>query len=196
MKNLLVLACFCFLTFPSWGQHETIFNKARVVGGFVSPLVEFGLNNDLGNSYGAGGGIIINNVFIGGYGLAGFDLKGVIENDDLETLDIGHGGLWIGGTYQPHRLVHVYGTTRIGWGTINIDLNDKDLEYEDLDKIFVLTPEIGAELNVTKWFRVGATAGYRFVNGVDKASTFTDDDFRGAVATLSLRFGWFGRHRD
>lgn len=195
MKKLLVLACVCFCSLTAWGQHETIFSKARVVGGFVSPLVEFGLNNDLGNSYGFGGGIVINNVFVGGYGLAGFDLKSVIENDDLETIDIGHGGIWIGGTYQPHKLIHIYGTSRIGWGSVNIDVNDNNLEYEDLDKIFVVTPEIGIELNVTKWFRVGATAGYRFVDGVDKSTGLSDDDFRGTVATLAIRFGWFGRHR-
>lgn len=196
MKNLLAIACFCFCSLTAWGQHETIFNKARVVGGFVSPLVEFGLNNNLHTSYGAGGGIVINNVFIGGYGLAGFDLKNAIDNEDLETIDIAHGGIWIGGTYQPHKLVHIYGTSRIGWGTVNIDVNDNNLEYRDLDKIFVVTPEIGAEINITKWFRVGATAGYRFVNGVDKSTGFSDDDFRGAVSTLSFRFGWFGKFRN
>ncbi|MEZ4985415.1 MAG: hypothetical protein R2795_10320 [Saprospiraceae bacterium] len=109
-------------------------------------------------------------------------------------LDIGHGGFWLGGTFQPWQLLHLYGSARIGWGGINIELEDNP-SYRDLDKIFVATPEIGLELNIARWFRVAGTVGYRYVTGVNENLGLSNDDFSGATAAVTLRFGWFGNRR-
>lgn len=176
-------------------QHETLFNNARVRGAFGGPMWEYGLGNDLGTSVGGGGAIVINNVFIGGYGLASIDFDQLFDEGEVDVLDIGHGGFWLGGTYQPWRLLHVYGSARLGWGAINVDFNDNNLRYRDVDKIFVATPEIGAELNLTSWCRLAGTVGYRFVTGTNDDKAYTDSDFSGGIGTITLRFGWFGRRR-
>lgn len=199
MKKLMQKQIFFFaLCLAAWSglqaQHETLFNQARVVGAFGGPITEYGLGNDLNTSVGGGGALVINSFFIGGYGLASVDFNQLYENGDVDVLDIGHGGFWLGGTYQPHSLVHMYGSARLGWGAINIDLND-NVPYRELDKIFVATPEIGVELNVTRWFRLAGTVGYRYVTGVNENRGFTGDDFSGAIAGVTLRFGWFGRRR-
>jgi len=175
-------------------QHETLFNNARVVGAFGGPITEYGLSNDLNGAVGGGGGLVINNIFIGGYGMAAVDFDRLYEEGEVDVLDIGHGGFWLGGTYQPHRLLHLYGSARLGWGAINIDLND-GTPYRDLDKIFVATPELGVELNLTRWFRLAGTVGYRHVAGVNEDRGLKGDDFSGAIAGVTLRFGWFGRRR-
>jgi hypothetical protein len=175
-------------------QHETLFNNARVIGAFGGPITEYGLSNDLNSSVGGGGAIVINNIFIGGYGLAAADFDKLYEDGEVDVLDIGHGGFWFGGTFQPHRLLHMYGSARIGWGAINIDLKD-GTPYRDLDKIFVATPELGVELNVTRWFRLAGTVGYRHVAGVNEDRGLKGDDFSGAIAGVTLRFGWFGNRR-
>ncbi|MEZ5038958.1 MAG: hypothetical protein R2828_03675 [Saprospiraceae bacterium] len=195
MKQLLILAAFCLLAFTGFSQHETLFSNARVVGGFGGPLTEFGLDKNIGTSVGGGGGVVIDNFFFGGYGLGSVDFEQLFDNGDVSVLDIGHGGFWLGGTFAPHKLIHLYTSARIGWGAVNVELNDPNLRYTDLDKIFVVTPEIGLELNITRWFRVAGTAGYRWVDGTNETRGYTNEDFSGGIATVTFRFGWFGGKR-
>ena len=69
-KNSFLLILAMLLVTGMSAQHETLFNRARVVGGFGAPLLEMGINNNLNTSVGGGGGVVINNFFIGGYGLS------------------------------------------------------------------------------------------------------------------------------
>ncbi len=196
MKKFLLITILGMASFSLMAQHETIFNKARVVGGFGGPITEIGLGNKLNTSVGGGGGLIINSFFIGGYGLGSVDFEQLIETDDVDVLDIGHGGFWLGGTFRPYKILHGYASARIGWGAVNVELNDTGQTWRDLDKIFVMTPEIGVELNLTKWFRVAGTIGYRYVSGTNEARGYTDEDFSEAIAGITLRFGWFGWRRN
>ena len=195
MKKLSFVWIFCLFALGSQAQHETLFGKARVVGGFGAPIVEFGISNDLSTSVGGGGGIVINNFFLGGYGMGSLDFDQLV-NDELKEVELGHGGFWLGSTFKPHKILHLYGSARIGWGAVSIPVDDDDLQFDDLDKVFVFTPELGVELNITKWFRLAATGGYRLVSGANEELGYRDEDFSGAVATLSFRFGWFGWHRN
>jgi hypothetical protein len=195
MKSKLFFLLLLLSGFGLSAQHETLFNNARVVGGFGGPIVEFGLGSRLNTSVGGGGGIVVNSFFLGGYGLGSVDFDRLFEGGEVEVLNIGHGGFWLGGTFQPYRLLHVYGSSRIGWGVINVDLNNSP-SYDDVDKIFVLTPELGFELNLTRWFRLAGTAGYRWVRGANESRGYTSEEFSGAVGTVALRFGWFGWQRN
>lgn len=65
---------------------------------------------------------------------------------------------------------------------------DNDIE----DKILVMTPELGIEVNVVHWMRVAVTGGYRWANGVSKSTGLNDSDFSNPVVSLTLRFGNFG----
>ncbi len=56
------------------------------------------------------------------------------------------------------------------------------------DVIFVLEPQVGAHLSLTRWMRVGVEVGYRFLAGVDD---FRRSDFEGLSAGGHLAFGWF-----
>lgn len=193
MKKLFLVLTLNAIAIWGFGQHETLFNQVKVRGAFGGSIIESGFQNDLGTSAGGGGGLVFNNMFIGGYGLASVDF-GKLINDDIEVLDIGHGGLWIGGSVPSHKLIHFYGSARIGWGAVNVKIDDIN-HYRDLDNIFVLTPELGLELNVTHWFRIAASAGYRWVDGVNTNLGYTDEDFSGYMGSLTFRFGWFGWRR-
>lgn len=194
-KNSFLMILALLFSTGLMAQHETLFNKARVVGGFGAPILEMGINNHLNTSVGGGGGIVINSFFLGGYGLASVDFEELFDNGEVEVLNIGHGGFWLGTTFQPYKILHLYTSARLGWGAVNVDLQDNNQRYSDIDKIFVATPELGIELNLTKWFRIAGTAGYRWVNGTSENRGYSDDDFSGAVATVALRFGWFGSKR-
>ena len=195
MKKLIVFIFSSLFAICTFAQHETLFNRARVVGAFGAPLVEFGLSDKINTSVGGGGGIVIDNFFIGGYGLGSIDFQALIDNDNIDELEIGHGGFWLGYAFRPDKLVHIYSSARVGWGALNIKFDDNSQNFSDLDKVFVFTPELGVELNITGWFRLGATAGYRFVQGANENLGYTDDDFSGGIGTLHFRFGWFGWRR-
>lgn len=196
MKNLFFAVVLACLTLAVNAQHETLFNKARVVGGFGAPIVEMGLGNDRTTAVGGGGAIVIDNFFIGGYGIGSIDFNALIEDENLEQIDLGHGGFWLGYTYRPYKVLHLYTSARIGWGGVGIDVSGNSNFPRDVDNVFVMTPELGLELNVAKWFRVAGTVGYRYVEGVnEKLGYYQKDAFNGALANLTFRFGWFGWHR-
>lgn len=196
MKKLIALTMACSMAFALFGQrHETLFNRARVIGAFGGPIVEIGkYNGENGTAVGGGGGLIINNFFIGGYGLGGTDItEQFFDNDDDFRMDIGHGGFWLGLVYPQNKMIHAFSSVKLGWGAIGINFQDDDLSYDD--GIFVVTPEVGLELNVFRFFRIAGTAGYRYVDGIRKGGDVTQDQFNGLVGTLTFRFGGFGNWR-
>ena len=60
------------------------------------------------------------------------------------------------------------------------------------DRLFVGQLMVGAEINLTQWFRLGLEGGYRFVSGLD-SDGITASDVSGAVMQIEARFGWSGR---
>jgi hypothetical protein len=196
MKNSIILFFALCLAVAGQAQHETLFGNARVVGGFGGPIFEWGLGNNLTSSVGGGGGLVIENFFLGGYGMGSIDLDALIDDDRIDQIDLGHGGFWLGYTLAPHKLIHLYASGRIGWGAVGIDTRPGSSFPRNSDRVFVLTPEIGLELNVAQWFRVAGTVGYRYVDGVNEGlGLYKSDAFNGYLANLTLRFGWFGWHR-
>lgn len=173
-------------------QHETLFSRARVIGGFGGPLLEFGnIKGDYTPSVGGGGGLIIDNFFIGAYGVGSLDhLQYNIDNEDFR-MDLAHGGLWLGYTPATFKIVHPYTSARIGWGFAEIR-DDPFKINSNGDAIFVFTPELGVELNLTRFFRMSASAGYRLVSDVDQFDNLSNKDFSSFTGQLTFRFGWFG----
>jgi hypothetical protein len=193
MKRLFIALALLTAGFSLEAQHETLFGRGRIVGGFGGPIVEMGLREGFGTSFGGGGGIVIGNAFIGGYGLGVIDLRELLENDNIDRLELGHGGFWLGFSYPSYKAIHLYTSARLGWGAVNIRFDDP--RRGDLDQVFVATPEVGLELNLTRWFRVSGAAGYRWVTGTASNAPYTDADFSGPIAALTFRFGWFGNGR-
>ncbi len=192
----MILALLAVFALTVNAQHETLFGNARVVGGFGAPIIEWGLGNDLTTSVGGGGALVIDNFFIGGYGMGSIDFESLIQDEDIERIELGHGGFWLGYTLAPYKIVHLYTSARIGWGGVGIDVTPGSSFPRDVDNVFVFTPELGLELNVAKWFRVAGTVGYRFVDGVNENLGFYEKDtFNGYLGNLTFRFGWFGWNR-
>ena len=178
-------------------RQETLLGRARLVGAFGSALTEWGVNKDLGTSVGGGGGLVFENFFLGAYGMANVNLRHILQNNPrLEELNLAHTGLWLGFSVPSHKLVHLYGGARMGWGVLEIDFNAPDLRYDDLDYVAVVTPEGGIELNLTTWMRVAGSVGYRYLDGADSGQGYRNEDFRGAFYSLTFRVGRFGRFRD
>ncbi len=197
MKNLILIAAlFCIGASTLQAQEETLFGRSHSAGFFISPMVEYSmLDSEVRVSSGGGLGLVIDNFFIGGYGLAAVDLDALID-DNAESLevDIAHSGLWLGYTFPSHKLLHLFTSVRAGWGLVNTTFDNNGINNGD--RIFVVTPEAGVEVNLFRWLRLAGTVGYRQVNGVNNAiSGLTNSDVSGVTGGLTLRIGGFGRHR-
>ncbi|HFC01006.1 MAG TPA: hypothetical protein ENJ53_09405 [Phaeodactylibacter sp.] len=191
MKKNLMIIVLSFLAFQGFSQVETLFNRARVVGAFGGPFVEFSqFKGDYISSTGGGGGLIIDDFFIGGYGVGSVNINDIVTAENHIRMDIGHGGFWLGYTYNSPKLIHLFASTKLGWGGIDLRIDDEG--YRSSDNIFVVSPEVGVELNIFRWFKLGGTVGYRAVTGVNNLKNQTNADFSGLTGTLTFRFGGFG----
>lgn len=204
MKKSIFIALFaCFASqifaqtwrYNNGSNDETLFSRSRRVGFFVSPITEFSdFKHDLTTASGGGIGLIAGDFFIGGYGLGTVNYDRII-NEDFDRLEMGHGGFWLGYVAPQHEVVHFFSSVKAGWGAVDIEFdNNNSPDYEDT--FFALTPEAGLEVNVFRWFRVGAAVGYRFMSGLAENPSFDTKDFQTMTASLTFRIGGFGRNHD
>ncbi|MFZ4463834.1 MAG: hypothetical protein ACOYN5_08295 [Bacteroidales bacterium] len=220
---LFVIVCSIATFTASAQEYRTIFdsNKPLHISGFGGPLVEFsGVNDEFAVSSGGGGAMIVNNLFFGGYGigLSTFHYKDIILFDaqsglirDFSNVPVsfGHGGFWIGGMMHPAEAIHLACSAKIGWGSISLyehmdpyaSYNSKTIE----DVVFVMTPQIEAEFNLARWFKVNVGVGYRIVSGTDleyeaynsdlqyigTKKYFNNKEFNSFTGTISFLFGGF-----
>lgn len=192
MRRIFLLAAIAIgsMTFAQ-AQQETLFSKIRHVGGFGGPMIEVSqIDGQTVADVGGGGALILDNFFFGGYGL-GTDAPNIVIDEVTYDIDFGHGGLWFGYVLKSHKLAHLYTSLKMGWGGAN--LNDGSGDKVFSDNVFVLEPEAGVEVNLTSWFRLALTGGYRSVSGVNTlAGGLTNDSFSGVYGALTFRFGGFG----
>ena len=97
-KALLVMTMMWASVLVLTAQEETLFGRSHSVGFFVSPIIEYSsLNNEIRATSGGGLGLVVDNFFIGGYGLAAIDFDRLIDtNGDRLDVDLAHSGLWLG----------------------------------------------------------------------------------------------------
>jgi hypothetical protein len=224
MKKIFLTTVIAFSVFMLSAQNEKpthyIFgNNGKIsVNGFGAPIVEFSSKGEsFSVSSGGGGAVLFNQTFyIGAYGMGlatEHDVEGlivkqsngeIIKYPTMRTV-FGHGGFWLGYIHNRKDAIHWGASAKIGWGTIG--LVDADFENDShtkvgLDQVFVLTPQIEMEMNLTRWFKINIGAGYRYVSGVDKAYTndngevlsfYKSSDFNSPQASISFLFGGFGR---
>ncbi|MEK7257098.1 MAG: hypothetical protein AAB316_20250 [Bacteroidota bacterium] len=177
---------------------QTLFSDVNRIGGWGGPIFEYSnFDDDVEVTTGGGGALVLDDFYLGGYGLGKYSFSKTNTGDNLkESVRFGHGGFWLGYTPLQRKVIHPYASVRFGWGAAkykaaNLDDPD-DIKDEIKDNIFVLNPEFGLELNVFSFFRIAATGSYRLVNGIDDLPNFSDDDFSSFGGTLTLRFGGFG----
>lgn len=171
-------------------KEETLLGKARVSGGFGGPfMVQSRGDGSVG--WGGGGGVVVGSFFLGGFGQGESFGTRVIQGVDHE-LSLGVGGIWLGVTYPTHKLVHPYGSLKLGWGGLSLSPRERPNNRGFNDAVFVVLPEAGLELNVVDWFRLVGHVGYRWVNGVDGLGGHVRADaFNSVVWGVTLRFGSF-----
>lgn len=189
MRNLLIAILFLTACTLQAQRHQTIFGDLNVVGAFGSPIVEISsINGESISDVGGGGALILEDFFIGWYGL-GNDLAKVSVSQELYDIRFKHNGFWLGYVPKSYKVAHLYGSARIGWGRTDLR-QGKQTFYSD--RVFVMTPELGVEFNVFDFFKLAVTGGYRWVNGVDRLPSELDNkSFSSPVGTFTFRLGGF-----
>ncbi len=194
MKPILLSILLFILNSLAAQQHQTLLGRSPLNGAFGAPIYEFTVQDGVRGGIGGGGGLVFRNFFLGAYGVGAISGLTELLEGQTDRLELAHGGLWLGITPNSYQLIHPYLSVRGGWGVLDIDL-DGDQAFEDLDQVFVVTPEAGLEINLTRWFRVAGTVGYRYITGInDTAPSGVTDNLQGVMGAISLRFGWFGRN--
>lgn len=99
-------------------------------------------------------------------------------------IDFRYRGLLAGYAFKPDKIVHPKVAVLVGGGTADID-------GEDSDRVFVVQPTAGIEINVFKWWHIDILGGYRLVQGVDATDNnlLSDDDLSAPFGEIKLRFG-------
>jgi hypothetical protein len=182
------------------GEPQYLFQSENIqVSGFGGPTVGFSMINDEFAVFSGGGGAVLFNqkYFIGGYGegLATMHRldESVVSCPDKNTIAFGHGGFWLGYIYKPNNLIHFNVNSTFGWGGISLYDEDYDVssvEHCDRDVVFVVSPSIEMEVNLTSWMKFTAGAGYRYVAGIS-SPMYSDDMFSQPNVRLGVMFGNF-----
>ena len=189
MKNLLFL-CLVFMAALNslHAQQETVFGNVDVIGGFGGPYIEIGsINGQVGADVGGGGALMLDEFFFGGYG-QGTSYPDATINGIDRNIKFSHGGLWFGYVQNQYKILHLFTSLKLGWGRSRLRSED---EPDESDRVFVLTPEVAIEVNLTDFFKLSLGGGYRFVSGVSKLQALDNSDFSSPVGILTFRFGGF-----
>ncbi len=201
MKKQLSLALIFCLPLITLAQTETLLGGDLKFGGFGGPNIELGFIDGSAEFYSGGSGaMIINGKFlVGGFGqgLISEHIIDPYEGDAIRpavltnrVTEINQGGLWLGYIYQPNKLVHLHGGLQLGGGEVDFyDDWNESYEFND-DGFFALRPYLGAEINITGFFKISATAGYQYVNGLNNFY-LSDAQLSNPFFNLGFKFGYF-----
>lgn len=113
-----------------------------------------------------------------------------------QSFETGYGGATIRySLFLPGAPVYLTLGALIGGGAVVLgpeDHDDFDIDSSDTSEdVFALVqPDVTLHANLTRWMRVGLTAGYRLTTGVDRMG-FEEKDINGLVLGGQVQFGRF-----
>lgn len=144
---------------------------------------------------GGGGAVLIGRrLAIGGAGFGGTTkVDAVIGGTPTRgELDIGYGGFTIEYIVRSSELVHTTFGALFGGGVASVWPDDQRPRStsSNEERFAVVEPHVGVEVNVTHWFRLGATVGFRAAFGIEQPQ-LQNDNLSGANGSLVFRFGSF-----
>jgi hypothetical protein len=155
---------------------------------------------------GGQGGWVLNRRFVLGGAVRGVaprpdvTLRNRSQNDpESAQLQLGYVGLLLEYIGAPSDLLHYGAELVVGGGTVEL-VDDQafragaSVSEDSFDRSGAFVSEVGAraELNVTSFFRIGLSGGYRLVAGADlEKADVSNGDLSAPYGQLSLRFGSF-----
>ncbi len=210
MNKLIILLSIILIAEMSAAQNynryneedeiQTIFSKRRSNGGYGAISVSYSeIDHKDAIIMGARGAWIINHSFaigLGGYGFVNdINYDNVFNNNLDYNLAGGYGGLFIEPILGSKRAVHLSFPVLFGLGGIAYVEHHNNWDYwwstnDRSDVYWVFEPGVELEFNITRHFRMAATASYRFTSAINML--YTDPEIlEGLTAGLVFKFGKF-----
>ncbi|MFK8103625.1 MAG: hypothetical protein AB8G15_13920 [Saprospiraceae bacterium] len=196
MKRLTIFICailLCSLTSQAQNRSpQTLFGNrglqfSGIWGGTTTSITKF--DQDYAVYSGGYGGLEFGRSLFVGWG--GFKLVSDVDLSSLANnrFDMRYNGLMLGYAFKSYKVIHPTFMVLAGKGKVNVN-------NEGEDKVFVIQPALGVELNVLKWFRIGLEGGYRIVTDTDLKG-ISDEDLSAPFGEVKFKFGisW-GRYRN
>jgi hypothetical protein len=181
-------------TFAQEKEYQTIFdNQDLRISGLGGPFMQFtSVAGEFAFMIGGGGAVLLDNFFIGGYGLGlANTIPDYVNDNTSDRLTLGHGGFWLGYALFGEKPIHVTVSSMIGWGEFGVMQYNEDYPFVR-DNIFIIAPTVEVELNLTRYFRIGAGATYNIYTMMDEnLHGYTNSDISSAGGFLSFKLGWF-----
>ena len=201
MKKLTVIGLILALVVQSRAQereYQTLvdFDQVRI-SGMAGPFMQFTMvDGEFAHMMGGGGAVMVGDFWFGGYGLGltnriQVDVSRYQDYRVGDYLSVSHGGFWLGYSLFGDKPIHVAISSLIGWGQVGVGHEYGYNIYQD--GMFVVCPTVEVELNLTRFFRLGAGASYNLFTLVDPANIpgYRSSDFSAPGGFLSFKFGWF-----
>lgn len=192
IRNLLLLGIIAagVLVAPALADEKTLLGDMSEIdhGGFGGPVVRFTqIDGAFAVLTGGRGGWIIDHRFVvggGGYGLATRHKAKGLAGISGQDLEMGYGGGILEFIIASDQLIHCSTEVLIGAGGVTT------AEGSEEDAFFVAEPGVNLMLNITKFFRMGFGASYRFTAGANFGD-LDSGDLSGGAAVLTFKFGSF-----
>lgn len=199
MKNLMLIVFVLGISLHAYSQereYQTLFSfENSRISGMGGPFMQFTtVDGEFAFMMGGGGGVLLNDFFIGGYGLGQTNPVYAASNTDPNLagyeLAISHGGFWIGYSLWADRAIHLSLSSLIGWGVAGFvdPLYNTMIQH---DNIFVLAPIAEVELNLTRYFRIGVGATYNLYASLNNLDDYSTSKLSAPGIFLDFKFGWF-----
>ncbi len=217
IKTVIIFTILCIPVLSLYAQKSDRFNefgsqKRLRLNIYLGPLIAFSsVEGNFSIDMGATGGFIINEDFFAG--IYGQKLRNNPPREDLANIGLPtysdgeiemiHAGGVLGYMHKPGKVLHWGISGSAGVGILTLSATEpKYLSREKVydDKVYIVIPKLFAELNVTKWLKVNASAGYRFLGKVssfyvnqdkEKILIFNKSDYNKPEFSVALFFGAF-----
>ncbi len=188
MKKLSLLIALLTCTIALSAQRtETLFGRNGLgfsgIWGAWSTNYSFYESGEQGNTAyingGYGGLEFGNRVFVG---WGGYDMNDFVDLDNgVQNFKLKYNGPMLYIAPFAEKVVHPRLGALVGNGRVRLSNGTSD-------RVLVIQPSVGMEINVLSWFRLGLEGGYRFISN-DNLPDLDSGDISSPFAQLDLRFG-------
>lgn len=174
-------------------SREVLFGSGTSVGFFLSPAAAFTQMDGAGVAlFHLRGGVTLQDKFSIGafYNVSVNDFRP--ESEFLPDIYMDY---WsVGGafeyTFSPSKLVHLSFPLYAGFGEVEMDREDGNAGLGE-SNFFLVEPSALLEVNLHKYVRLNAGAGYRIVGQMNYRN-FDQSDLSGLTAYIGLKFDFSG----
>lgn len=175
--------CVCIVFSVKAQEAETLLNgRFGFTGIWIGPKYNFSyFEEDF--SYVRGGifGFEFGKSVLIGWSGTRFRDRVTIENVE-SPFRLDYSNFLLNFTPRSWRAVHPLIGFQLGGGKLKFDNGESE-------RIFVVQPSVGIEVNVFQWFRAGVEGGYRHVSGVDTPGLETAD-VSSPFIQINAKFGF------